>query len=86
MTSVWHWVCLCVRLNKLCLAWGLSVYPSEQVMFGMGFVCLSVCTSYVHILYSLFFPTALVTSGGARVDNLPSVPYKDVIRSMTYDN
>ena len=25
----------------------LSVYPSEQVMFGMGFVCLSVCTSYL---------------------------------------
>ena len=39
---VWHGVCLFVRLNKLCLAWGLSVCPSEQVMFGMGFVCLSV--------------------------------------------
>ena len=39
---VWHWVCLFVRLNKLCLAWGLSVCPSEQVMFGMG---LSVCLS-----------------------------------------
>ena len=36
---VWHGVCLFVRLNKLCLAWGLSVCPSEQVMFGMGFVC-----------------------------------------------
>ena len=35
-------LCLFVRLNKLCLAWGLSVCPSEQVMFGMGFVCLSV--------------------------------------------
>ena len=54
---VWHWVCLfvgwvtCVclfvRLYKLFLAWGLSVCPSVQVMFGMGFVCLSVCTSYV---------------------------------------
>ena len=49
---VWHWVCLfvgrvsCVclfvHLNNLCLAQGLSVCPSEQVMFGMGFVCLSV--------------------------------------------
>ena len=39
--------CLFVRLYKLCLAWGLSVCPSVQVMFGMGFVCLSVCTSYV---------------------------------------
>ena len=38
---------LFVRLNKLCLAWGLSVCPSVQVMFGMGFVCLSICTSYV---------------------------------------
>ena len=58
---VWHGVCLFVRLyklclawglsvcclQKLCLAWGLSVCPSVQVMFGMGFVCLSVCTSYV---------------------------------------
>ena len=25
----------------------LSVCPSEQVMFGIGFVCLSVSTSYV---------------------------------------
>ena len=39
MTSVWHGLCLFVRLNKLCLAWGLSVCPSQQVMFGMGFVC-----------------------------------------------
>ena len=52
---VWRGVCLFVRLNKLCLAWGLSVRmnklclarglsvcPSEQVMFGMRFVCLSV--------------------------------------------
>ena len=39
---VWHGVCLYVRLNKLYLAWGLSVCPSLQVMFGMGFVCLSV--------------------------------------------
>ena len=29
-----------VRLYKLCLAWGLSVCPSLQVMFGMGFVRL----------------------------------------------
>ena len=36
-----------VCLYKLCLAWGLSVCLSVQVMFGMGFVCLSVCTSYV---------------------------------------
>ena len=43
----WHWVCLFVRLYKLCLAWGLSVCPSVQVMFGMGFVCLSVRTNYV---------------------------------------
>ena len=42
VSYVWHGVCLFVRLNKLCLAWGLSVCPSEQVMFGMGFVCLSV--------------------------------------------
>ena len=42
MGFVWHGVCLFVRLNRLCLAWGLSVCPSEQVMFGMGFVCLSV--------------------------------------------
>ena len=40
--------CLTVGLSvcwvrKLCL----SVCPSEQVMFGMGVVCLSVCTSYV---------------------------------------
>ena len=40
--------CLTVGLSvcwvsKLCL----SVCPSVQVMFGMGFVCLSVCTSYV---------------------------------------
>ena len=53
----WHWVCLfvgwvtCVclfvSLCNLCLAWGLSVCLSVQVMFGMGFVCVSVCTSYV---------------------------------------
>ena len=41
--------CLTVGLSvcwvrKLCF---LSVCSSEQVMFGMGFVCLSVCTSYV---------------------------------------
>ena len=30
-----------------CLALGLSVCPSVQVMFGTGFVCLSICTSYV---------------------------------------
>ena len=40
--------CLTVGLSvcwvsKLCL----SVCLSEQVMFGMGFVCLSVSTSYV---------------------------------------
>ena len=42
MTSVCHEVCLFVRLNNLCLPWGLSVCPSEQVMFGMGFVCALV--------------------------------------------
>ena len=42
VTFVWHGVCLFVRLNKLCLAWGLSVCPSEQVMFIMRFVCLSI--------------------------------------------
>ena len=42
VTCVWHGVCLFWRLNKLCLVWGLSVCASEQVMFGMGFVCL--CT------------------------------------------
>ena len=41
VTYVWHGVCLFVRLNKLCLAWGLSVCPSEQVMFGIEFVCLN---------------------------------------------
>ena len=48
---VWHWVCLFVEwvtcvclfvsLCNLCLAWGLSVCPSVQVMFGMGFVRLN---------------------------------------------
>ena len=47
MTSVCHWVCLFVRWYKLCLAWGLSVCALVQVMFGMGFVCLCVGTSYV---------------------------------------
>ena len=39
-------VCLSVSTSYV---WhgGLSVCPSEQVMFGMGFVCLSVFTSYV---------------------------------------
>ena len=55
--------CLFVRLNKLCLAWGLSVCPSEQVMFGMGFVCLnklclawslSVCPS-VQVMFDMGF-------------------------------
>ena len=40
VTYVWHGVCLFVRLYKLCLAWGLSVCPCVQVMFGMGFVHL----------------------------------------------
>ena len=35
-------LCLFVHLKKLCLAWGLSVCPSQKVMFGMGFVCLSI--------------------------------------------
>ena len=48
-------LCLFVSLYKLCLAWGLSVCPSVQVMFGMGFVCLSVCTSYVWHGVCLFF-------------------------------
>ena len=42
VTSVGHCLCLFVRLNKLCLGWGLSVCTSEKVMFGMGFVCFSV--------------------------------------------
>ena len=36
---VWHGVCLFVRWYKLCLACVLSVCPSQQVMFSMGFVC-----------------------------------------------
>ena len=44
---VWHGVCLFVRRYRLCLAWGLSVCASVQVMLGMGFVCLCVGTSYV---------------------------------------
>ena len=49
-----HGVCLFVRLKKLCLAWGLSVCPSEKAMFGMGFVWLSICTSYVwHGVFSV---------------------------------
>ena len=35
------------QLGDFCLAWGLSVCASEQVMFGMEFVCLCVSTSYV---------------------------------------
>ena len=48
---------MCGFVSGFCLALGLSVCwvgnlclsvcPSVQVMFGMGFVCLSVCTSYV---------------------------------------
>ena len=39
---VWHWVCLFVgRVSCVCL------FVHEQVMFGMGFVCLSVCKDYV---------------------------------------
>ena len=41
-------LCLSVcQLGDFCLAWGLSLCPSQQVMFGMGFVCLSILTSYV---------------------------------------
>ena len=47
VTCAWHGVCLFVRWYKLCLAWGLSVCASVLVMFGMGFVCLCVGTSYV---------------------------------------
>ena len=47
MTSVGHCVCLFVCLYKLYLALCLSVCVSVQVMFGMGFVCLCVGTSYV---------------------------------------
>ena len=39
----WLALGLSVRLYKLCLAWDLSVCPPVQVMFGTGFVCLSVC-------------------------------------------
>ena len=35
------------QLAEFRLAWGLCVCPSEQVMFGMGFVCLCMGTSYV---------------------------------------
>ena len=35
------------QLGDFCLPWGLSLCPSEQVMFGMGFVCLCIGTSYV---------------------------------------
>ena len=48
---------MCGFVCGFCLALGLSVCwacilclsvcPSVQVMFGMGFVCLSVCKSYV---------------------------------------
>ena len=34
--------CWVSNLSLLCLAWGLSVCPSEKVMFGMVFVCLSI--------------------------------------------
>ena len=47
-------VTLFVSLFNLCLAWGLSVCPSVQVRFGTGFVCLSVCTSYVWHRVCLF--------------------------------
>ena len=33
---------MCDFVFGFCLTVGLSVCPSEQVMFGMGFVCLSV--------------------------------------------
>ena len=42
VTYVWHGVCLCVRLNKLCLAWGLSVCPSEQVRLAWGLSVASI--------------------------------------------
>ena len=35
------------QLGDFCFSWGLSVCALVQVMFGMGFVCLSVGTSYV---------------------------------------
>ena len=48
---------MCGFVSGFCLTLGLyvswvsklwlSVCQSEKVMFGMGFVCLSVCTSYV---------------------------------------
>ena len=51
------WLCLALGLFvwlKLCLAWDLSVCASEQVMFGMGFVCLSVCAS-VQVMFDMGF-------------------------------
>ena len=69
---VWHGVCLFVRLNKLCLAWGLSVCTSRQVMFGM--VCLfvrlnklclawglSVCTSQ-QVMFGMGFVCLYVST------------------------
>ena len=44
---VWHGVCLFVYLSSLCLAWGLSLCVFVVLMFGMGFVCLSGCLTYV---------------------------------------
>ena len=50
-------------MYKLCLAWGLSVCLSVQVMFSMGFVCLfklclawglSVCLS-VQVMFGMGF-------------------------------
>ena len=48
---VWHWVCLFVRLYKLCLAWDLSVCLSVQIRFGMGFVC---CKHSSLIVFGIF--------------------------------
>ena len=41
---------VCPHILTYCHLTGVgewSVCPSVQAMFGMGFVCLSVCTSYV---------------------------------------
>ena len=42
-----NWVCLYGCLSSLCLAWGLCVCLFVILMFGMGFVCVSVCWAYV---------------------------------------
>ena len=44
---VWHGVCGFVCLSSLCLAWSLSVCLLVGLLFGMGFVYVSVSWTYV---------------------------------------